>query len=558
MTPQQHNHLPRPVHKEPPPHAPNAALLIDFDNVTMGIRSDLQSELKRLLQSEIIRGKVAVQRAYADWRRYPQYIVPLSESSIDLIFAPAYGSNKKNATDIRLAIDALELVFTRPEIGTFILLSGDSDFSSLVLKLKEYGKYVIGVGIRESSSDLLIQNCDEYYSYNELAGFTKESEVEYVRRDPWELVVEAVKQMTAHNDVMRSDRLKQVMQEIDPNFDEKDAGFSRFSKFVVEAAHRGLITLTRLDNGQYEIALGPQVVGALAQPALGALPTAVPERAPREREGGRGRRGGRGGRGRGEDKPAEPAAPAAETENKTSFSFGNAFGLLKQAMGGKSPDEVPDSVEEIEAHAPPPAPEPAVTDEDDIPMPASSAPPPPYSAPPASPGGIPARSARFRRGSRGGRVAPPKTDVPKIGVVEVDPNFRPRIDLVPPTRPPVVPLTPESPSEGRRGGGEGGRGGRGGRGAGRAPGGDREDRGERGERGGRSRRGGRGRARGGRGGSGRDRDERPAPRVEAPAPPAPPATPPPPPPTPRPRAAEPEADGESFWSKVKRGLTGGA
>src|SRR2546430_13748956 len=84
-----------------------------------------------------------------------------------MIWAPAYGSNKKNATDIRLAVDALELVFTRPEIGTFILLSGDSDFSSLVLKLKEYGKYVIGVGIRESSSDLLNQNCDEYYSYNE-------------------------------------------------------------------------------------------------------------------------------------------------------------------------------------------------------------------------------------------------------------------------------------------------------------------------------------------------------------------------------------------------------
>ena len=145
-------------------HAPNAALLIDFDNVTMGIRSDLGKELRSLLSSEIIKGKVAVQRAYADWRRYPQYIVPLSESSIDLIFAPAYGSSKKNATDIRLAIDALELVFTRPEIGTFILLSGDSDFSSLVIKLKEYGKYVIGVGIRESSSDLLVQNCDEYYS----------------------------------------------------------------------------------------------------------------------------------------------------------------------------------------------------------------------------------------------------------------------------------------------------------------------------------------------------------------------------------------------------------
>src|SRR3712207_9436670 len=78
----------------------------------------------------------------SDWRRYPQYIVPLSESSIDLIFAPAFGSSKKNATDIRLAIDAIELVFTRPEIGTFILLSGDSDFSTMVIKLKEYGKYV--------------------------------------------------------------------------------------------------------------------------------------------------------------------------------------------------------------------------------------------------------------------------------------------------------------------------------------------------------------------------------------------------------------------------------
>src|SRR5678815_640140 len=143
------------AHIAPPPvpvhvhHAPHAALLIDFDNVTLGIRSDLTKELRTLLNSDIIKGKVAVQRAYADWRRYPQYIVPLSESSIDLIFAPAFGSSKKNATDIRLAIDAIELVFTRPEIGTFILLSGDSDFSTMVIKLKEYGKYVIGVGIRE-------------------------------------------------------------------------------------------------------------------------------------------------------------------------------------------------------------------------------------------------------------------------------------------------------------------------------------------------------------------------------------------------------------------------
>src|SRR5438477_5026163 len=200
-------------------HSPNAALLIDFDNVTMGIRSDLGKELRNLLSSEIIKGKVAVQRAYADWRRYPQYIVPLSESSIDLIYAPAYGSSKNNANDIRLAIDALELVFTRPEIGTFILLSGDSDFSSLVIKLKEYGKYVIGVGIRESSSDLLVQNCDEYYSYNALAGLVKSNDQEPAEKwDPWELVKEAVGRMKKNGDVMRSDRLKQVKQDIDASF----------------------------------------------------------------------------------------------------------------------------------------------------------------------------------------------------------------------------------------------------------------------------------------------------------------------------------------------------
>jgi len=239
-----------------PAGAPNAALLIDFDNVTMGMRSDLSKELKSLLQSEVIRGKVTVQRAYADWRRYPQYIVPLSEASVDLIFAPAYGSSKKNATDIRMAIDGVELVFIRPEIGTFILLTGDSDFSSLVLKLKEYGKYVIGVGIEESSSDILVQNCDEYYSYTSLTGLRKTTEIVHSTNDPWDLVEKAVSRMTTRGDVMRSDRLKQVMLEIDSRFNEGNFGFSKFSKFVAEAANRGLLKLHKLENGQYEVRPG--------------------------------------------------------------------------------------------------------------------------------------------------------------------------------------------------------------------------------------------------------------------------------------------------------------
>ncbi len=292
-----------PVHHVPPAHPPHAALLIDFDNVTLGIRSDLSKEFRSLLNSDVIKGKVAVQRAYADWRRYPQYIVPLSESSIDLIFAPAFGTNKKNATDIRLAVDAIELVFTRPEIGTFILLSGDSDFSSLVIKLKEYGKFVIGVGIRESASELLIQNCDQYWSYDELAGLKKEEGPASTQRDPWDLVGDAVSQMARNRDVMRSDRLKQVMQQIDPHFDERNAGYNRFSKFVTEAGSRGLIKVAKLDNGQFEVGPPARRGGKAAAPSAGA--PSEPAR------GGRGT-GGRGrGRGRAvpQDTPSPPMAP---------------------------------------------------------------------------------------------------------------------------------------------------------------------------------------------------------------------------------------------------------
>jgi uncharacterized protein (TIGR00288 family) len=298
--------------------SPHAALLIDFDNVTMGMRSDLSKELKNLLSSDVIKGKVSVQRAYADWRRYPQYIVPLSEASVDLIFAPAYGSNKKNATDIRMAIDALELVFTRPEIGTFILLTGDSDFSSLVLKLKEYGKYVIGVGIQESSSDILVQNCDEYYSYTSLTGLTKTTDLEAQRaRDPWVLAKDAVAKMVSRGDVMRSDRLKQVMQELDPNFDEGAIGFSKFSKFLSEAASRGLLELIKLGNGQYEVAQSKDKTARGQEPER-------PSRRERAR-GGRGRE-------RREVAAAESPAPVAAATPAGGDTLQAAYALLRTAL----------------------------------------------------------------------------------------------------------------------------------------------------------------------------------------------------------------------------------
>ncbi|MEO5509008.1 MAG: NYN domain-containing protein, partial [Longimicrobiales bacterium] len=327
-------------------HHPHAALLIDFDNVTMGIRSDLSKELKNLLSSDIIKGKVAVQRAYADWRRYPQYIVPLAESSVDLIFAPAYGSSKKNATDIRLAIDALELVFTRPEIGSFILLSGDSDFSSLVLKLKEYGKYVIGVGIRESASDLLVQNCDEYYSYSALTGLTRagdEPRGSIAAQDPWELVETAVNQMAENNDVMRSDRLKQVMLEMDPTFDEKALGFQKFNRFMQDAAGRGMVSLKKLENGQFEI--GPAAPGARADA----------EDEEQRGNGQRARRSRRGGRGRGRDRAQHelPAmhddAPALDED----MALADGIPVTETADDDmlEAPVELPATVDHTEANA---------------------------------------------------------------------------------------------------------------------------------------------------------------------------------------------------------------
>jgi len=181
---------------------------------------------------------------------------------------------------------------------------------------------VIGVGIRESASDLLIQNCDEYFSYSDLAGLTKEADAPSTQRDPWELVREAVESMARNGDVMRSDRLKQVMQQIDGNFDEKNAGYNRFSKFVVEAGNRGLLKITKLDNGQYEVGPGD------TRTATG-LPPAVEE--PRE-EGGpsRGRGRSRGRRGRG-GRPERAPEPATE-RTAGGLTLAQAFDLMRRAL----------------------------------------------------------------------------------------------------------------------------------------------------------------------------------------------------------------------------------
>ncbi len=126
------------------------------------------------------------------------------------------------------------------------------------MKLKEYGKYVIGVGIQESSSDLLVQNCDEYYSYTSLSGLTAAADMPTEKHDPWVLAAKAIRKMKERKDVMRSDRFKQVMLELDQSFSEKSIGFSKFNRFLTEAASRGILTLHKAANGQYEVEIGPR------------------------------------------------------------------------------------------------------------------------------------------------------------------------------------------------------------------------------------------------------------------------------------------------------------
>ena len=216
-----------PIHT----HAPNAALLIDFDNVTMGIRSDLQQELRNLLGSDIIKGKVSVQRAYADWRRYPQYIVPLAESSIDMIMAPAYGSAKKNATDIRLAVDAMELVFTRPR-------SARTSCSPATPTSRASSQ---AQGIRQVRHRRRHPRIVERPARDELRRVLQLQRARRPREGGEEEVVQVGSVGARHRgdqaheangDVMRADRLKQVMQQIDSSFDEKNLGMSKFSRFV--------------------------------------------------------------------------------------------------------------------------------------------------------------------------------------------------------------------------------------------------------------------------------------------------------------------------------------
>src|SRR5918999_5495761 len=145
------------------------AVFFDFENIGIGLnlrrdRFDIVKVVERLVE----KGKLVVKKAYADWSRFAQYTAPLHEAAIELIEIPRRGQSGKNSADIRLCVDAMDLAYSKDHIDTFVVVSGDSDFSPLVSKLKELGKHVIGLGMQDSTSDLLRDNCDEFIYYEDL------------------------------------------------------------------------------------------------------------------------------------------------------------------------------------------------------------------------------------------------------------------------------------------------------------------------------------------------------------------------------------------------------
>src|SRR4026208_987942 len=146
------------------------ALFCDFENIALGVRDAKYAKLDidRVLERLLLKGSIVVKKAYCDWERYKEFKAPMHEAAFEMIEIPHVRQSGKNSADIRMVVDALDLCYTKSHVDTFVILSGDSDFSPLVSKLRENAKTVIGIGVKDSGSDLLIVNCDESVYYDEL------------------------------------------------------------------------------------------------------------------------------------------------------------------------------------------------------------------------------------------------------------------------------------------------------------------------------------------------------------------------------------------------------
>lgn len=233
------------------------AVLIDYENLALGTgrrkRNGHQEpgpapDIKRIFERLVDKGRIVSKRAYCDWQRFDTAVTPLHELGIELIEIPDRQYTGKNSADIRLSVDAVEMCFTRDHIDTFAILSGDSDFSPLVAKLKEFGKWVIGVGMKNSTSPLLAENCDEFLFYEDLVsqgGIPDfKSKVPAEKHDCYQLLFETIDAVQGESDTaILASRIKDTMRRKRPQFSERSYGYRSFSALLNEASSLGLIEI---------------------------------------------------------------------------------------------------------------------------------------------------------------------------------------------------------------------------------------------------------------------------------------------------------------------------
>jgi uncharacterized protein (TIGR00288 family) len=262
------------------------AVFCDFENVALGVRDAKYDkfDIAKVLERLLLKGSIVVKKAYCDWERYKEFKAVMHEAAFELIEIPHVRQSGKNSADIRMVVDALDLCYTKSHVDTFVIVSGDSDFSPLVSKLRENNKEVIGVGVKQSSSDLLVNNCDEFIYYDDLVREKEgakrarrkpaksrqsaasraaaepgpapepesdEPESEDKTQQAVDLVVgtfEALLAERGEGDKIWGSMIKQALKRRKPGFNETYYGFKSFNSLLEEAKSRGLLDLERDDK----------------------------------------------------------------------------------------------------------------------------------------------------------------------------------------------------------------------------------------------------------------------------------------------------------------------
>ena len=245
----------------------NLAVFCDFENIALGVRDAQYAkfDINKILERLLVKGSIVVKKAYCDWDRYKDFKATMHEAAFELIDIPHVRQSGKNSADIRMVVDALDLCYTKSHVNTFVIISGDSDFSPLVSKLRENAKIVIGAGVKNSTSNLLISNCDEFIYYDDLireqkqkrktpgaakAGSTKRKKAKDKPKDQMQEGIDLAVETAAALNTERGDdekvwgsMVKQALKRRRPGFNESYYGFESFSKLLEEAQNRGQLNL---------------------------------------------------------------------------------------------------------------------------------------------------------------------------------------------------------------------------------------------------------------------------------------------------------------------------